>query len=67
MNEVKNITDEKLLKEKYKRLYEIYTDQMPYIGLYNSYYAVASSISLTGKITANWYNIFTDICNWYKN
>ena len=67
MNEVKNITKEDLLKEKYTRIRQIYNDEVPYIGLYNSYYAVASSWNLRGNITANWYNIFMDINNWHKN
>ena len=67
MNEVKNITKEDLLKEKYKRIREIFNEQQPYIGLYSSYYAVNSSWTLKGNICANWYNIFIDINNWYKN
>ena len=67
MNDVKNITKEELLKEKYTRLRQIYNDDTPYIGLYSSYYAIESSWSLKGNITANWYNIFMDINNWYKN
>lgn len=67
MNEVKNITREELLKEKYTRIREIFNEQIPYIGLYSSYYCVASNWSLRGSIPANWYNIFIDINNWYKN
>ena len=67
MNEVKNITKEDLLEEKYERIREIFNEQKPYIGLYSSYYSVASSWSLRGNITPNWYNIFIDINNWYKN
>ena len=67
LNEVKNITKEDLLKEKYTRLRQIYNDEMPYISLYNSYYAIASSWNLKGKVTTNWYNIFMNIDNWYKN
>ncbi|MBQ2835420.1 MAG: peptide ABC transporter substrate-binding protein [Clostridia bacterium] len=67
MNEVNNITKEELLQEKYNRIREIYNEQNPYIGLYSSYYNVASSWSLIGSIPANWYNIFIDINNWYKN
>ena len=67
MNEVKNITKEELLQEKYNRIRQIYNEQNPYIGLYSSYYNVASSWSLIGSIPANWYNIFVDINNWYKN
>lgn len=67
MSEIKNISKEDLLKEKYARIKEIFNEQKPYIGLYNSYYSVASSWSLRGNVTANWYNIFIDIDNWYKN
>ena len=67
MSEVKNISKEDLLKEKYTRIKEIFNEQKPYIGLYSSYYTVASSWTLRGNVTANWYNIFIDIDNWYKN
>ena len=66
MSEVKNITKEDLLKEKYARIREIFNDEVPYIGLYNSYYAIASSWSLKGSIAPNWYNLFLNINNWYK-
>lgn len=67
MNEIKNITKEDLLKEKYAKIRQIYNDDVPYIGLYSSYYAIVSNWNLKGNITANWYNIFMDINNWYKN
>ena len=67
INEVKNITKEDLLKEKYLKIREIYNDEIPYIGLYSSYYAIASNWNLKGNITTNWYNIYKDINNWYKN
>ena len=67
MNEVKNITKEDLLEEKYTRIRQIFNEQKPYIGLYSSYYSVASSWSLRGNVTPSWYNIFIDINNWYKN
>lgn len=41
MNEVKNTTDENVLKEKYARLSEIYKTDIPYISLYNNKYTVA--------------------------
>jgi len=67
LNEVKNITKEELLKEKYTRIREIFNEQKPYICLYNSYYSVSSCWALRGNVTPNWYNIFIDINNWYKN
>ena len=56
-----------LLKEKYTRLRQIFNEEQPFIGLYSSYYAVMSSLTLKGNVEANWYNIFMDINNWYKN
>ena len=67
LNEVKNITDENLLKEKYTRIRQIFNEEQPFIGLYSSYYAVMSNLTLKGNIEANWYNVFIDINNWYKN
>lgn len=67
INEVKNITKEDLLQEKYNRIRQIFNEQTPYIGLYSGYYSIASSWSFRGNITPNWYNIFIDINNWYKN
>ena len=66
MNDLKNITDGELLKEKYKRLYEIYTGEIPYISLYYSYDITAYSKNLTGSISANWYNMFYNISSWAK-
>ena len=66
VNEIKNITNEELLKEKYKRLYQIYTEEIPYISLYHSHDITAYSKSLTGSISANWYNMFYNISNWTK-
>lgn len=66
-NEVKNITKEELLIEKYNKIRQIYDEERPYIGLYSSYYTIISNWNLKGKIVANWYNVYMDINNWYKN
>ncbi len=66
MNDLKNITDKELLKEKYKSLYDIYTTENPYISLYYSYSITAYSKNLAGSISANWYNMFSNISNWVK-
>jgi len=34
LRELYSITDEKTLKEKYKKMQEIYEEDRPYIGLY---------------------------------
>ncbi len=66
MSEVKNTTDENILKEKYQRLIEIYKTEMPYISLYNNKYIVAYSSELVGDITPNWFYQFYGIEGWYK-
>lgn len=66
MTEVKNSTDENALKEKYKRLAEIYKNDVPYISLCNNKFTVAYSTGLVGDVTPNWYNVFYNISKWYK-
>ncbi len=66
LNETKNTSDENILKEKYKRLAEIYKAEIPYIGLYNSKYFVAYNSELVGEFSPNWFNIFYGIETWYK-
>lgn len=66
MNEVKNTTDENVLKEKYTRLAEIYKTDIPYISLYNNKYIVAYNSGLVGEITPNWFYQFYGIEGWYK-
>ena len=66
INDLKNITDKELQKQKYKRLYEIYSTENPYISLYYSYDVTAYSKTLAGSISANWYNMFGNIETWGK-
>lgn len=66
MNEVKNTTDETILKEKYKRLIEIYKTDIPYISLYSNKYTVAYNSALVGEINPNWFNQFYGVEGWYK-
>lgn len=67
MNEVKNTTDEKALKEKYERLEQIYNTEIPYISLVNSKCNVLYNSNLVGDVAPNWYNAFYNIEGWYKN
>lgn len=66
MNDIANIKDENLLKEKYKRLYEIYKNDSPYKSLYINKKTIIYSSNLVGDITPNSYNIFYNIENWYR-
>ncbi len=66
MNEVKNTTDNNILKEKYARLAEIYKTDVPYISLYNNKYIVAYNSGLVGEINPNWFYLYYGIEGWYK-
>lgn len=66
MNEVKNTTDENVIKEKYKRLIEIYKEDMPYVSLCTNKYTVAYNTQLVGDLGPNWYSPYYGISTWYK-
>ncbi len=66
MKEVKNTSDDNVLKEKYKRLAEIYKNDVPYISLCNNKYTVAYNSELVGDLTPNWFSMFYGVEGWYK-
>lgn len=66
MKDINNIADEKILKEKYNRLYQIYSEQVPYITLYYNRNTVIYNQSLIGEINPNSYNVFYNIDSWYR-
>ena len=66
IDEIKNITDEDKLNEKYQKLINIYKEDIPYISLYQNKQLVLCSQKLKGNVTPNIYNIFYNIENWYR-
>ena len=66
LNEVKNISDSKLLKEKYNRIIEIYEDEVPYICLYRNKNKLVYGIRLTGEVSPNNYTVYHNFENWYR-
>ena len=60
-----NLTDENELKQKFQRLYEIYNEQVPYIGIARNKVIALKNTRLEGEIKANWYNMFYNINQWY--
>lgn len=66
LNEVKNISDSELLKEKYSRIIEIYESELPQICLYRNKSKVIHGIRLTGEVKANNYTAFGNFENWYR-
>ncbi len=66
MNIISNTTDEHILHEKYNRLFEIYLEEAPYIGLYRETDIIVTNQGLVGNITANSFNIYYNIEKWYR-
>lgn len=67
INAVKNITDSNELKQKYQRIYELYTEDVPYIGIARNKIIAVKNTELVGEIKANWYNMFYNIKEWYNS
>lgn len=66
LNDIYNISDEKIFKEKYEKLQNIYEEDRPYIGLYFSRNVLIHGKSLVATTNSTWFNIFCDIENWNK-
>ncbi len=64
IEELKDIKDENLLKEKYNKLLEIYKGDIPYISLYFSSSVLIYNSKLIGTINPTWYNLFYNIESW---
>lgn len=67
MGYINNITDENELKSKFNRLYEIYNDDVPYIGIARCKIFVITNSYLTGEISSKWYNLFFNFKDWYTD
>lgn len=66
LKEVKNISDENTLKEKYNRLQNIYFEDRAYIGLYFNKISTIYTKNLSGTVNPTWYNLFYNVETWYR-
>ena len=66
LEEVRNVRDEKTLKEKYNKIVEIYIQETPFISLYRNQNTIIYSQGLMGNMSPNNYNIFYNIVDWYR-
>ena len=66
INTVKNTSEENILYEKYSRLYDIYLEEAPYIGLYRNTNCIVYNQNLVGNIRPNIFNIYHNIEKWYR-
>lgn len=66
LKQVDEMSSEELQKETYKRIVEIYKEEVPYIGLYRNKVTVAYGQNVMGDITPNNYSIFYQFSDWYR-
>jgi len=66
ISEVGTIQNQEILEEKYKRLIEIYNEDMPFISLYFNSNIILYKSNLKGNLEHNWYNLFYNIGGWYR-
>lgn len=66
MTDVKSIVDENLLKEKYKRIVEIYEQEQPFISLYRNKTTIVKNQNLAGEVIGNNYFSYYRLENWYR-
>ena len=66
MQKLYNVNDERMLKDNFKRLQEIYIEDVPYVALYRNHEYVISSLTLIGDIKPNWYNNYYNMENWHR-
>ena len=67
MRYIDNVTDENELKSKYQKLYEIFENQVPYIGIARSKIYVITNTYLSAQIDSKWYNLFFNFKDWYTS
>ncbi len=66
LSEVENINDNNLLKEKYKRIIEIYNDERPFLSISRKKNILVYNTNLTGILKPTPYNIYNYIEKWYR-
>ncbi len=66
INEVKKISDDKLVCEKYNTLFDIIQDDMPYITLYRNKNMLILNQKVSGEISPNNNYLFYNFWTWCK-
>lgn len=66
LKEIRSITNEEILKDKYLEIEQIYKEEIPFISLYFNSLFVLTNNNLKGDLSSNWYNLYYNIEKWYK-
>ena len=66
INDIKNITDQKKLEEKYKRLVEITKDDCVYSSLYRNKNSLLINQNVVGNFAPNSFGVFRNFESWNR-
>ena len=66
MNKIENTTDDVVLYDSYKTIFDKYIEDVPYIGLYRNTDIVVYNQGLVGNISPNAFNLYHNIYKWYR-
>ncbi len=66
LSDINNISDEETLKEKYKRLIELYNQDTPFVSLARKNNVIVYNTNLVGVTKPTAYNIYNHIERWYR-
>ena len=67
MDYINNISDETELQSDFQSLYDIYLEEVPYIGLARSKIYVITDSYLSAEISSKWYDLFFNFKDWYTS
>lgn len=66
IKKTENTTDENVMYDSYRTIYDKYLEEVPYIGLYRNTDIVIYNQGLVGNISPNTFNLFHNIEKWYR-
>lgn len=66
IKKTENTTDENIMYDSYRTIYDRYLEEVPYIGLYRNTDIVIYNQGLVGNISPNTFNLYHNIEKWYR-
>lgn len=67
LSEIKTVQNMNDLKEKYKKIVEIYNEEQPFISLYRNKILIIKNQNLSGEFVSNSYFSYYRIESWHRN
>lgn len=66
LQDIYQIENREILKQKYEELIKQYSQELPFMGLFFNSYIILHNSSVKGDFSGNWYNPFYGVDTYYK-